>query len=106
MTTRCGITVSAMISLQLTIMFIHGNCEEVIPRPECCRGPEEADAQTLRTAVLLDELDLASYELEGDMHGHGPIIAEAKTTAALPLMSSYCSKRIVAVPTNQLNARR
>ena len=36
----------------------------------------------------------------------GSIVVELKTTNALPLLRQNCSKRIVPVPTNQLNARR
>lgn len=61
------------------------------------RYPLEADALSVRCAVLLDEME---------RQGQGHIILELKTSNALPLVKFSCSSRIVALPTTQLNARR
>ena len=58
----------------------------------------------MRTAVLLDELDFPGFGLDDPRTG--VIVAELKTTNALPLLQANCSPRIVGVPTSQLNARR
>ena len=70
----------------------------------CCRYPEEADAQTLRTAILLDELDFPGAGAPDPRTG--TIIVELKTSNATPLLRYTCSKRIIALPTSQLNSRR
>ena len=69
-----------------------------------CRYPEEADAQTLRTAILLDELDFPGAGVPDPRTG--TIIVELKTSNATPLLRYTCSKRIIALPTSQLNSRR
>ena len=70
----------------------------------CGRYPEEADAQTLRTAILLDELDFPGAGVPDPRTG--TIIVELKTSNATPLLRYTCSKRIIALPTSQLNSRR
>lgn len=69
-----------------------------------CRYPEEADAQTLRVAVLLDELDFPGVGQPDPRTGS--IVVELKTANALPLLRYSCSSRVISLPTAQLNARR
>lgn len=68
------------------------------------RYPEEADAQTLRVAVLLDELDFPGVGVPDPRTGS--IVVELKTVNALPLLRYSCSSRVISLPTAQLNARR
>jgi len=68
------------------------------------RYPSEADAQSLRAAVLLDELDFPGVG-EPDPRT-GDIIVELKTANAVPLLRYSCSTRIMGLATAQLNARR
>ncbi|KAK9908516.1 hypothetical protein WJX75_009020 [Coccomyxa subellipsoidea] len=63
------------------------------------RSPDEADAQSLRAAVLLDELDRPAGR-------RSQIVVEARTPNALRLLQAACSRRIIAVPTTQVTARR
>ena len=69
-----------------------------------CRSPEEADAQAVRVAVLLDELDFPGFDKPDPRTGH--IIVEVKTPDAKELIEYSCSKRVIALPTGVLNARR
>ncbi len=64
------------------------------------RPPDEADAQALRAAVLLDELPPPARAPAG------AIVVEAKASGALRLMQSTCSRRVLAVPTTALAAFR
>ncbi|KAK9800732.1 hypothetical protein WJX73_002178 [Symbiochloris irregularis] len=68
------------------------------------RNPDEADAQAVRTAVLLDELDFPGFGVPDPRTG--VIVVELKTSNALLLLRHNCSTRVMPVPTNQLNARR
>jgi hypothetical protein len=68
------------------------------------RYPEEADAQTLRVGVLLDELDFPGAGVPDPRTGN--IVVELKTANAMPLLRYSCSSRIISLPTAQLNARR
>ena len=68
------------------------------------RCPEEADAQAVRVAVLLDELDFPGFDAPDPRTGH--IIVEVKTPGALQLINFSCSKRVIALPTGVLNATR
>ncbi len=68
------------------------------------RYPSEADAQSLRVAVLLDELDFPGLGQPDPRVGH--IVVELKTANAIPLLRYSCSGRIIGLPTAQLNARR
>ena len=68
------------------------------------RYPEEADAQTLRVGVLLDELDFPGAGMHDPRTGN--IVVELKTANAMPLLRYSCSSRIISLPTAQLNARR
>jgi hypothetical protein len=70
----------------------------------CCRYPSEADAQAVRVAVLLDELDFPGMGQPDPRVGH--IVVELKTANAVPLLRYSCSNRIIGLPTAQLNARR
>ena len=70
----------------------------------CCRYPSEADAQAVRVAVLLDELDFPGLGQPDPRVGH--IVVELKTANAVPLLRYSCSNRIIGLPTAQLNARR
>jgi len=74
--------------------------------PALCerRYPEESDAQSLRTAVLLDELDYPGAGLPDPRTAH--VVVELKTANAIPLLRYCCGPRIMALPTAQLNARR
>eukprot|EP00775_Hariotina_reticulata_P003585 gene3585-3850_t len=68
------------------------------------RSRDEADAQSLRVAILLDELDDYRGLKKGRALGH--IVVETRTSNAVPLLRYSCSKRVIALPTLQLNARR
>lgn len=68
------------------------------------RYPSEADAQAVRVAVLLDELDFPGLGQPDPRVGH--IVVELKTANAVPLLRYSCSPRIIGLPTAQLNARR
>ncbi|KAK9903985.1 hypothetical protein WJX75_001909 [Coccomyxa subellipsoidea] len=68
------------------------------------RGPREADAQSLRAAVLLDELDFPGLGKPDPRRGY--IVAGLQTQEATGLMKYSCSDRVIPVPTNNLNARR
>jgi len=57
-----------------------------------------------RCAILLDELDDYRGLKKGRALGH--IVVETRTTNAVPLLGYSCSKRVIALPTLQLNARR
>ena len=79
------------------------------PRHACIRGigklvghvrcPDEADAQSLRSAVLLDEF-------ARPVGKRVTIVVEARTGNVLPLLQAACSRRVIAVPTTQVAARR
>ena len=69
-----------------------------------CRSPEEADAQAVRVAVLLDELDFPGFEVADPRTGH--IVVEVKTPDALELIKYSCSDRVMALPTGLMNAHR
>ena len=69
-----------------------------------CRSPEEADAQAIRVAILLDELDFPGFDKPDPRTGH--IIVEVKTDDAKQMIEYSCSKRVIALPTGLLNARR
>ena len=57
-----------------------------------------------RCAILLDELDDYRGLRKGRALGH--IVVETRTANAVPLLRYSCSKRVMAMPTGQLNARR
>lgn len=59
---------------------------------------------TRRCAILLDELDDYRGLRRGRALGH--IVVETRTSNAVPLLRYSCSKRVIAMPTQQLNARR
>ena len=64
-----------------------------------CRKPEEADAQALRAAVLIDEM--------GGDGGGASIVLELRSGHQALVLSRYaCSNRVFTVPTTQMNARR
>eukprot|EP01025_Chloroclados_australasicus_P037823 TRINITY_DN38681_c0_g2_i3.p1 TRINITY_DN38681_c0_g2~~TRINITY_DN38681_c0_g2_i3.p1 ORF type:complete len:744 (+),score=121.86 TRINITY_DN38681_c0_g2_i3:179-2410(+) len=68
------------------------------------RSQDEADAQSIRAAVLLDEMELVA---NSDSDGPPPnIIVEMRTRNAVPLLQYACSPNVIAFPSNQLNARR
>lgn len=69
-----------------------------------CRGAVQADAQALRAAVLLDELDFPGFGVPDPRTGH--IVVEMRTPHSAALLKYSCSKRVLALPTVQLNARR
>lgn len=69
-----------------------------------CRGAVQADAQALRAAVLLDELDFPGFGVADPRTGH--IVVEMRTPHSAALLKYSCSKRVLALPTTQLNARR
>lgn len=69
-----------------------------------CRGAVQADAQALRAAVLLDELDFPGFGVPDPRTGH--IVVEMRTPHSAALLKYSCSGRVLALPTVQLNARR
>ena len=70
----------------------------------CGRSAEEADAQSLRCAILLDELDVPGRGVSDPRMGR--ILVELKTPNAVRLLNYCCSKRVQALPTSLANARR
>ena len=94
----------------------------LISAPKCncsARVPEESDAQSVRTAVLLDELTTPAQQAgpeRGPVSAPEParrqaaagphIVVEVKTGNAISLLQYSCSPRVLALPSNQLNARR
>ena len=68
------------------------------------RSAEEADAQSLRCAILLDELDVPGRGSPDPRMGR--ILVELKTPNAVRLLNYCCSKRVQALPTALANARR
>ncbi|CAL8470852.1 g10394 [Coccomyxa elongata] len=68
------------------------------------RGPGEADSQSLRAAVLLDELDFPGAGKPDPRRGY--IVVGLQTQEATGLLKYSCSERVIPVPTNNLNARR
>ena len=69
-----------------------------------CRGAVQADAQALRAAVLLDELDFPGFGVPDPRTGH--VVVEMRTPHSAALLKYSCSGRVLALPTVQLNARR
>lgn len=60
-----------------------------------------------RAAILLDELDgQQGLCAEGPSRAGRHIVVELKTPNALPLLKYACSRRVIALPTGQLNAQR
>lgn len=59
---------------------------------------------TCRCAILLDELDGYRGLRKGRALGH--IVVETRTANAVPLLRFSCSKRVIAMPTGHINARR
>ncbi|EIE20310.1 hypothetical protein COCSUDRAFT_67575 [Coccomyxa subellipsoidea C-169] len=68
------------------------------------RGPGEADSQSLRAAVLLDELDFPGLGKPDPRRGY--VVVGLQTQEAVGLLKYSCSARVIPVPTNNLNARR
>ncbi|PRW58011.1 hypothetical protein C2E21_3586 [Chlorella sorokiniana] len=64
---------------------------------------KDADAQVLRTCVLLDELIIKE---QGEGGGGPVVVVQIKTEDAMPLVRYACSPRVIPVPTNKVNARR
>ena len=67
------------------------------------RSPVEADAETIRAAILLDELEAS--QPQRTING-GRIIVEVKTLNALSVLQFSCSVRVMALHTGEMNARR
>ena len=63
----------------------------------------EADSETIRAAILLDELE--STQPQQALNG-GRIIVEVKTLNALSVLQFSCSVRVMALHTGEMNARR
>ncbi|KAK9800761.1 hypothetical protein WJX73_008207 [Symbiochloris irregularis] len=68
------------------------------------RSPEEADAQSLRVAVLIDELDFPGFGVPDTRTGH--IIVELKQDGTDEMLGYVCSKRVVPLMSNRMNAVR
>lgn len=84
-------------------MVAASDARSIIVCGDNSKRSKAADAQVLRTCVLLDEL-LQQLHPTG---GGGPIVvAQIKTEDALPLVRYSCSQRVIPVPTNKINARR
>ncbi len=66
-------------------------------------SPVEADAESIRAAILLDELESSVPAGQG---GGGRIIVEVKTLNALAVLQYSCSIRVMALHTGEMNARR
>ena len=66
------------------------------------RNPKEADAQSLRAAVLIDEMTEDVVR-----SGSGSIVMEMRGgLRGLKLAQYACTQRVFPVPTTQMNARR
>jgi len=73
---------------------LHGICNR--------RNPKEADAQSLRAAVLIDEMTEDVVR-----SGSGSIVMELRGgLRGLTLAQYACTQRVFPVPTTQMNARR
>ena len=81
-----------------------GSAESYSQSRPWCRSAEEADAQSLRCAILLDELDVPGKGVADPRMGR--ILVELKTPNAVRLLNYCCSKRVQALPTSLANARR
>lgn len=69
-------------------------------------GPPTAPFLTaLAAASTRDGEDLLPSQLDLSLLGRH-VVVELKTANALPLLKYACSSRIMALPTNQLNAQR
>ena len=77
-------------------------CQQLLT---CCHAgpPVEADSETIRAAILLDELE--SSQPRQTING-GRIIVEVKTLNALSVLQFSCSVRVMALHTGEMNARR
>ncbi len=64
------------------------------------RSPVEADAEAIRSAILLDEMEAPAASRGGR------IIVEVKTLNALAVLQYSCSVRVMALHTGEMNARR
>ena len=62
----------------------------------------EADSETIRAAILLDELE--STQPQQALNG-GRIIVEVKTLNALSVLQFSCSVLVMALHTGDMNAR-
>jgi hypothetical protein len=62
----------------------------------------EADAESIRSAILLDEMEIYGAAAPGQ----GRIIVEVKTLNALAVLQYSCSIRVMALHTGEMNARR
>lgn len=82
----------------------HNPNPQILKILSTCRSPEEADAQAVRIAVLLDELDFPGFGKPDPRTGH--IVVEVKTPGAADLVKFSCSNRVIALPTGVLNATR
>lgn len=60
----------------------------------------EADAEAIRSAILLDEMEAPAASRGGR------IIVEVKTLNALAVLQYSCSVRVMALHTGEMNARR
>ena len=60
----------------------------------------EADAEAIRAAILLDEMEAPAASRGGR------IIVEVKTLNALAVLQYSCSVRVMALHTGEMNARR
>lgn len=86
-------------SSQLCRACCVGGVLHVIPKQQHTRR-----CVARRCAILLDELDDYRGLRKGRALGH--IVVETRTANAVPLLRYSCSRRVIALPTGQLNARR
>lgn len=70
------------------------------------RSPTEADAQSVRCAILLDEQQSQCGAPVSNHLETRHVVVDVKTSNAMPLLKYACSSRVLALPTNQLNALR
>ncbi|BDA43260.1 probable ion channel POLLUX at N-terminal half [Coccomyxa sp. Obi] len=101
---RCGCNFvfrqgSPLVPADLKMVAAYSAAATVIVS-DSSRSPVEADAEAIRSAILLDEM-----EAPGAMRG-GRIIVEVKTLNALAVLQYSCSVRVMALHTGEMNARR
>lgn len=64
-----------------------------------------ADAQTMRVAILLDEMRTKSGR-SAEAARQGVVVVELLDPASIHILEYSCSRRVVALPSGLINARR
>ncbi|CAL8468748.1 g8288 [Coccomyxa elongata] len=101
---RCGCNFvfrqgSPLVPADLKMVAAYSAAATVIVS-DSSRSPVEADAEAIRSAILLDEMETPAASRGGR------IIVEVKTLNALAVLQYSCSVRVMALHTGEMNARR